>query len=91
MSDQTKKYNKDSPLRSALKGFTWRITATLTTILIAYFTTGNVDVALQIGGIEFFVKFVIYYGHERAWALVPHGTFRRLWNNFMGRKDDVPL
>ncbi len=61
---------KESKLRSLLKTFTWRITATLTTIGIAYFIIGDVSVALAIGGIEFFAKMVIYYIHERIWNKV---------------------
>ena len=69
---------KESHLRSLLKAMSWRILATLTTILIAYFITGEIDVALMIGGIEFVLKFLIYYLHERAWQLVPRGSIRRL-------------
>ena len=56
---------KESKLRSLLKTLTWRITATLTKIGIAYFIIGDVSVALAIGGIEFFAKMLIYYMHER--------------------------
>lgn len=66
----------ESHIRSILKGLTWRVLATLTTIVIAYLVSGEVSKALTIGGIEFFVKFAIYYGHERAWQMVPRGTFR---------------
>ena len=69
---------KDSHIRSALKGFTWRLVATSTTITIAYIITGEVRDALTIGGIEFVGKIFIYYLHERAWLLVPAGTIRRL-------------
>jgi len=58
---------RESRLRSLLKAFSWRIVATLTTALIAYGITGEIDTALAIGGIEFFLKFAIYYAHERAW------------------------
>ena len=61
---------KESKLRSLFKTLTWRITATLTTIGIAYFIIGDVSVALAIGGIEFFAKMVIYYMHERLWSKV---------------------
>ena len=60
----------ESKLKSLFKTITWRITATLTTIGIAYFIIGDVSVALAIGGIEFFAKMVIYYLHERAWSKV---------------------
>jgi len=64
---------RETRLRSLLKAFSWRIVATLTTALIAYGITGEIDTALAIGGIEFFLKFAIYYAHERAWQWVPLG------------------
>ena len=62
---------RESRLRSLLKAFSWRIVATLTTALIAYGITHEIETALAIGGIEFFLKFGIYYAHERAWQWVP--------------------
>ena len=44
--------------------------ATATTALIAYAITGEIDTALLIGGIEFFLKIGIYYLHERVWLLL---------------------
>ena len=61
----------DSHLRSLGKAFSWRVVATVTTATIAYVVTGEVGTALTIGGIEFVLKFFIYYLHERAWTLVP--------------------
>ena len=60
----------ESRLRSVAKAFTWRITATLTTAIIAFLVTGELGTAVAIGGIEFFAKFVIYYAHERAWVRI---------------------
>ena len=57
----------DSRTRSLAKALSWRFTATLTTALIAYIVTGEMETAVMIGGIEFISKFIIYYGHERAW------------------------
>ncbi len=62
---------KETRLRSLLKAFSWRIVATLTTALIAYGITGEIETALAIGGIEFFLKFAIYYAHERGCQWVP--------------------
>ena len=56
-----------SDLLSLAKAFSWRIVATLTTALIAYAITGEIDTALWIGGIEVFLKIGIYYTHERLW------------------------
>ena len=63
----------ESPMRSALKGFTWRLVATFTTIVIVYCITGEQAKALQIGAIEFVAKFVVYYFHERAWVRISFG------------------
>lgn len=71
---------KESHLRSILKGVTWRIIATTTTISIAYIITGKMDDALKIGAIEFVGKIFIYYLHERAWQLVPRGQIRSILN-----------
>ena len=62
--------NSDSGMRAFSKALTYRITATLTTAIIAFFVTGELGVAVMIGGIEFVIKFFIYYAHERAWSLV---------------------
>ena len=60
----------DSRVRSLAKALSWRITATFTTAAIAYAITGQLDMAAMIGGIEFILKFAIYYGHERVWNRV---------------------
>ena len=57
-------------LRSLAKAFSWRIVATLTTGLIAWLVTGELETAATIGSLEFVLKFFIYYGHERVWAWV---------------------
>ena len=37
----------ESPVRSVLKGFTWRLVATFSTMVIAYLITGETDTALK--------------------------------------------
>ncbi len=70
---------KETRLRSLLKGVSWRIIATTTTVTIAYFITGDVSNAMSIGVIEFFGKLLLYYLHERAWLLAPRGTIRKIF------------
>ena len=67
---------RESHLRSILKAFSWRIVATLTTGVIAYAITGEIDTAIMIGSIEFVLKIFIYYAHERAWQVLPRGAIR---------------
>lgn len=61
---------KDSHLRSVLKGLTWRVIATSTAFIITYYTTGEFNTAITVAGIEFPVKLLIYYLHERVWLYV---------------------
>ncbi|MBO3700144.1 DUF2061 domain-containing protein [Roseivirga sp. E12] len=60
----------DSNLKSIAKTISWRIVGTIDTILIAYFVTGEVAMALSIGSVEVVSKMILYYLHERAWANV---------------------
>jgi uncharacterized membrane protein len=68
-------YKKESHIRSLLKGISWRIIATSDTILVVLFITCisgecSLDNALKIGAIEFLLKFLVYYLHERAWQKI---------------------
>ena len=51
--------DQHSRTRSLAKALTWRVTATLTTALIAYIVTGEVKTTVIIGGVEFALKFII--------------------------------
>ena len=66
------KYRHESHLRSLLKGISWRIIATTDTILVALLITClfgacSVEDAIAIGSVEFLLKFLVYYIHERVW------------------------
>jgi|GEM_PF-1514680 uncharacterized membrane protein len=61
----------DSRQKSVMKGITWRCIATLTTYLIAWMWTGETETAGKIAAVEFFLKFLIYYMHERFWQWLP--------------------
>ncbi len=58
---------KISRRRHVAKALTWRIFATMATLLIAGLVTGDWAIGARIGVIEFFAKMVLYYGHERVW------------------------
>ncbi len=60
-------------VRSVVKGFTWRLFATLDTVLIAWLITNQLKFALSIGGIEVVTKVGLYYLHERAWNKIKLG------------------
>ena len=64
---------KEYKRRSVAKAFSWRATATITTMVISFFLTGNIDIAIKIGFLEFISKIGLYYGHERLWANIKFG------------------
>jgi len=59
--------------RTATKTTTWRAIASLDTVLLAWFFTGNIATAVSIGGLEIFTKLILYFIHERVWARLPFG------------------
>ena len=58
----------DTKKRTMLKTITWRITASLTTFLIAWILTGDILVGASIGSVEAIAKIFLYYFHERIWT-----------------------
>lgn len=55
-----------------MKGLAWRALSTTVNVTVVYFFTGGeIDTALQIGAADFVLKYLLYVGHERLWALVP--------------------
>ena len=59
--------------RSIVKALSWRIMATLLTVLIVYAFTKRIVLSLGIGAAEVFTKMFFYYLHERAWIKVSWG------------------
>ena len=53
--------------RHLAKAVTWRVVATTATVFIAWGVTGDWVVGLEVGGVEFFAKMLLYYLHERFW------------------------
>ena len=62
-----------SRMRSILKALSWRIVATVTTILIVFFFTGEIVLALSVGAVEVIAKIILYYLHERGWNRLSWG------------------
>jgi len=68
-----RKRKMEKRMRSILKAISWRIVATITTILLAFLFTGNWTISASIGVVEVFVKIAVYYLHERLWNLSDFG------------------
>ncbi|MBP7390306.1 MAG: DUF2061 domain-containing protein [Chitinophagales bacterium] len=57
----------ESHFRSIIKGISWRIVGTIDTMIISFFLTGHLHMALKIGVTEVLTKVFLYYLHERVW------------------------
>ena len=61
---------EDKHWRSFVKGISWRILGSIDTVIIAYFVTGEISKAFQIGFTEVFTKMILFYFHERFWMKI---------------------
>jgi uncharacterized membrane protein len=56
-----------SKKRHIAKTFTWRIIASLDTLLLGWFLTGNIKLGASLMSLEVITKTFLYYFHERIW------------------------
>ena len=66
----------DKHYRSLIKGVSWRITGSIDTLIISFFITGKLKLALGIMSVEFFTKIALYYFHERVWEKLSFGRVK---------------
>ncbi len=59
--------------RSILKGVTWRVIASATTMTVVYVVTGDLALVASVGVIDIAAKIFFYYLHERSWGKVKWG------------------
>lgn len=55
------------------KAVSWRATGSVDTFVISLFITGKFGLAGAIASVEVITKIILYYLHERAWAIIPWG------------------
>jgi len=59
---------KDSHKRSLLKSISWRLMATFISLIIVFAATGDYVITGIVGILDFTIKLVAYYIHERLWT-----------------------
>lgn len=60
---------KYSKILSFLKAISWRAFGTLATLVLAFFLTGDFALSTKFCIIEFSLKIVLFYLHERIWQI----------------------
>jgi len=63
----------EKPIRSLAKAISWRVVATLTTILLVFLFSKDLTLGTIVGITELVVKTIVYYFHERIWNLSNFG------------------
>ena len=64
---------RETHSRSLAKALSWRIVASLATMLLVFLFTRKVALSLAVGGVEFVAKIGLFWLHERAWDQVHFG------------------
>ncbi len=63
-----------SKKRHLAKTITWRIIASLDTLLLGYFITNDIKIGASLMSLEIITKTFLYYFHERMWYKSKFGT-----------------
>jgi len=64
---------KDKHLRSIAKSISWRIIGTIITSALVFLFTRQWAMSLTVGAMEFVVKSLAFYVHERVWFTIGWG------------------
>ena len=73
---------KEKHYRSVIKAISWRTVGTIDTMIVSFFITGNLVMAVSIGSVEVLTKMVLYYFHERAWDKTNFGRIKVVENDY---------
>jgi len=73
---------KEKHYRSVIKAVSWRTVGTIDTMIVSFFITGNLVMAVSIGSVEVLTKTVLYYFHERAWDKTNFGRIKVVENDY---------
>lgn len=65
--------------RSLVKTLSWRVIATVGTVVLVYIFTGELALSLGIGSVDVISKTIMYYLHERAWNRIHFGKLPRTY------------
>lgn len=63
----------DTKVRSVVKTISWRITGSLSTLIISYVVLGSLTIASSIAIVQLIANTMLYFIHERAWARINWG------------------
>lgn len=82
MEEKSRVTMQEKHYRSIIKAISWRTVGTIDTMVVSFFITGNLVMAVSIGSVEVLTKMVLYYFHERAWNKTNFGRLKVVENDY---------
>ena len=78
---------KGNVKRHLIKTVSWRFFATIDTLLIIWFITGNMSYTFKVGFFEILTKSTLYYFHEYFWfkTRIRNSSRRHIFKTFSWR------
>lgn len=55
--------------KTLMNTITWRVTASIITVTIVWFVSGELIIAGAVALLEVIIKMIVYYFHERVWEM----------------------
>ena len=63
------------PKRTMIKGLTYRLLSSCVTVGLAYIFIDDIKIVTLIGFLDFIIKWILYYVHERLWHQIKFGKY----------------
>jgi uncharacterized membrane protein len=73
MTEKKTNLSGEAHTRTIVKAISWRVIATLTTMIIVFLFTNRIMLTLGVGLAEVTAKITFYYLHERIWSGISWG------------------
>ena len=90
MAEKTIKLSGEAHKRTIAKTISWRVIATLTTMIIVFLFTRKIALSLGVGFFEVIAKITFYYFHERIWHKISWGTSKHPLSGIQVKRELEP-
>jgi len=90
MTKKTKKLSGEAHTRTIVKAISWRVIATLTTMIIVFLFTRRIILTLGVGLAEVTAKITFYYLHERIWEKISWGKSKHPLSKLVVKRELEP-
>jgi uncharacterized membrane protein len=90
MTEKAIRLSGEAHTRTIVKAISWRVIATLTTMIIVFLFTRRIILTLGVGLAEVTAKITFYYLHERVWDKISWGKSKHPLSNLAVKRELEP-